>query len=115
MMNDIQVMFMSFNYYQEVDLKEARELIIYAVKEYLTAINDNQEVRPYLHDYPFTAKNVGIDIFFYNSDGSDLSPDKISCAQCSDGKIECYVYSAESFTMIREESYEEALQAIAAQ
>jgi hypothetical protein len=54
MMHDIYGMDMSFDYYQEVDLKTARELIVYAVSEYLLAINSNEEVRPYLHNYPFT-------------------------------------------------------------
>src|SRR5690348_9149685 len=47
MMDDIQMMAMSFNYYQEVNLEQARELLIYAVNEYLSDINNNQDVRPY--------------------------------------------------------------------
>lgn len=51
MMDDIKMMAMSFNYYQEVNLKTARELTIYAIDEYLSAINNNnKEVRPYLHE-----------------------------------------------------------------
>ena len=65
MMDDIQMMAMSFNYYEEVNLKTARELTIYVINEYLSAINSNKELRPYLHEYPFTAKNVEIRIFIY--------------------------------------------------
>ena len=50
MMHDIQMMAMSFNFYQEVDLRTGRELIIYAINEYLSAINSDEEVRPYLHN-----------------------------------------------------------------
>src|ERR1044072_300363 len=46
MMDDIQMMAMSFEYYQEVDLKTARELILYAIHAYLSAINSNTEIRP---------------------------------------------------------------------
>ncbi len=74
MMDDIQVMDMSFFYYQEVDLKTGRELIVNAINEYLLAINSNKEVRPYLHEYPFTAKNVEIRIFLYKPDRSNLPP-----------------------------------------
>ena len=49
MMDDIQMMAMSFNYYQEVNLKTARELTVHAVNEYLSAINNNKEIKPYLH------------------------------------------------------------------
>ena len=40
-MNDIQMMAMSFHFYQEVDLKKARELLVYAINEYLLDINNN--------------------------------------------------------------------------
>jgi len=49
-----QMMAMSFDYYQEVDLKTARELIVYDINEYLSVINGNNEIKPYLHEYPFT-------------------------------------------------------------
>src|SRR5271157_4501708 len=45
MMNDIQMMAMSFCFYQEVDLKTARELMVYVINEYLSAINNSTEVR----------------------------------------------------------------------
>ena len=41
MMHDIQAMHMSFQFFHEVDLEEARELIVYAVREYLSDINNN--------------------------------------------------------------------------
>ena len=81
MMDDIQMMAMSFDYYQEVNLKTARELTIHAINEYLSAINNNKEVKPYLHEYPFTAKNVEIRIWVYNPNRSDLPLEKIYCIQ----------------------------------
>ena len=93
MMDDIQMMAMSFNYYQEVNLKTARELTIYAVNEYLSTINNNKEVRPYLHEYPFTAKNIEIRIFVYNPDRSELPLEKIYCIECINGSLEYYARS----------------------
>jgi len=63
MMHDIYMMALSFDYEKEVDLSKARELLVYVVDNYLSAINSNEEVRPYLHDYPFTAKNIQIRIW----------------------------------------------------
>lgn len=114
MMDDIQMMAMSFNYYQEVNLKTARELTIYAIDEYLSAINNNKEVRPYLHEYPFTAKNVEIRIFVYNPDRSELPLEKIYCIECINGGLEYYARSNPR-QAIYEETYEQASQAISSE
>ena len=111
MMDDIQMMAMSFYYYQEVNLKTARELVVYVVREYLSSINGNKEIRPYLHEYPFTAKNVEIRIFVYNPDGSELPSDKIYCMECIDGQIKYYTRS-DYWNPMLEETYEEALKAV---
>ena len=114
MMDDIQIMAMSFDYYQEVDLKTGRELIVHVINEYLSAINNNKEVRPYLHEYPFTAKNVEIRIFVYNPDRSELPPEKIDCIECINGGLEYYTRSNPR-QAIYEETYEEASRAISSE
>ncbi len=114
MMDDIQMMAMSFNYYQEVNLKTARELTIYAINEYLSAINNNKEVRPYLHEYPFTAKNVEIRIFVYNPDRSELPLEKIYCIECINGDLEYYT-RANPRQAIYEETYEQASRTISSE
>ena len=117
MMNDIQMMAMSFDYYQEVDLKKARELLVYAVNEYLSDINSNEEIRPYLHEYPFTAKNVEIRIWIWKPDRSKPSSEKILYISAIDGILTYYLDFPEKYTFkaIYEETYEEALQAISSQ
>lgn len=109
MMDDIQMMAMSFDYYQEVNLETARELIVYSIKEYLSAINSNMEIRPYLHEYPFTAKNVKITIFFFNSNRSSLPLEKIECVASVNSKLRYYIGS-NYHQPICEENYEEILQ-----
>lgn len=111
MMDDIQMMAMDFNFYQEVDLKTSRKLIVHVINEYLEAINRNKEIRPHLHEYPFTAKNVEIRILIYNPDGSKLPLEKIYCIECMNGILEYYTRS-NPHQAISKESYEEALQAI---
>jgi hypothetical protein len=101
-------MLMGFHLYQEVDLKEARELLIYAVNEYLLDINNNEEVRPCLHEYPFTAKNVEIRIWIYKPDSI-----KISYISAIDGILTFDL--PETRQTICKESYEEALQTVFSQ
>ena len=114
MMHDIQAMDMSFNYYHEVDLKTARELIIYAINEYLSEINDDEKIRPYLHEYPFTAKNVEIRIFIYGPDRLKLPPEKIYCITSLNGTLEYYTRS-DHYHPICEETYQEAQWAISSE
>ena len=111
MMNDIQMMMMGFNFYQGIDLKTARKLIVYVISEYLSQINNNKDVRPYLHEYPFAAKNVDIVIFIYHPDGSRLPQEKIYCISTNNGSIYYYRRGQKQYTeeTLCEETYEEAL------
>lgn len=56
MLGDIYMMAMSFRYCQEVDFNTARQLVVYCVEEYLSAINSDEKVRPYLHNFPLQQK-----------------------------------------------------------
>ncbi len=117
MMHDIQMMAMSFNFYQEVDLKKARELVVYAINEYLVDINNNEEIRPYLHEYPFTAKNVEIRIFIYKPNGTNPPLDKICYISAIDGILTYYLDLPETYSRkaICKETYEKALRNISSQ
>lgn len=111
MMNDIKMMAMSFNYYQEIDdIKEARKLAIDAANQYLSAINNNKDVRPFLHEYPFLPKNIQIRILVYKPDRSHPAQDKIQCITVINGFV---TYSLNdrmgSFEQVGKESFEEAL------
>ena len=110
MMHDIQAMHMGFYYYQEVDLQTARELIIYAIDEYLSEINNSKEIRPYLHEYPFTAKNVEINIWIFKPDRTHPPLDKIYCISARNGTLHYYLDLPETYSelCICEETYEEA-------
>jgi hypothetical protein len=111
MMDDIEMLMMGFYFYYEVDLETARTLVVYAIKEYLLEINNDQEIRPYLHEYPFTAKNIEIIIWIYNPDRSNLSSEKIYNISAINGLIDYYMRGSEKYSrqVICEETYEKAL------
>ena len=111
MMDDIQMMAMSFNYYHEVNLEQARELIVYSINKYLSDINNSQEIRPYLHEYPFSSKNVEIMIFVYGPDRLELPPEKIYCITSRKGIIRYYTRSDRDHPICKE-TYDEALSEI---
>jgi len=111
MMHEIEMLAMSFNYYHEVNLEQARELIVYAINKYLSDINNNQEIRPYLHEYPFTSKNVEIMIFVYGPDRLELPPEKIYCITSRNGILRYYTRSDRDHPICKE-TYDEAKRAI---
>ncbi len=109
MMNDIQMMSMSFFFYREISMEEARSLVVYSAKKYLKNINENEEIRPHLHDDPFTAKNIEIWLWVCNPDGSDLDSEKMSFILLANGKIAYCSDILGYYEPLHEETYEEAL------
>jgi hypothetical protein len=108
MMNDVKFMMMAFSYPKSIDVKEARDLLIYSAEAYLSAINNNAEIRPFLHNYPFTADNIEIVIYFPNVKNSNLL--HIACA--NKGRVSYKIDDPETQQLknILVESYETSLQ-----
>ena len=114
MMDNVQMMAMMLDYYNEVEFKKARELIVYVVNTYLEEINNNIEIRPYLVEYPFTARNVEVVIFFYCSEGISVPEGKIKIVAAKEGKIIYYIDQPEndSIKAIYQETFEQAEHAL---
>lgn len=113
MMGDIQAMHMSFHYYQEVDIKTARELLVYVIDEYLTAINSDENLRCYLHNYPFTTQNIEIRIWFYKPNRTKHDLDKIYYISAIDGVVNYYLkVPPHSRIALHTETFEEAQLAV---
>lgn len=91
MMHGIEMLMMAFHFYETVDIKTARELLVESVEQYLFAINSNEKIRPYLRPYPFTAENVEIVIYFYSAKGVRVDSGEISTAAVNRGKMIYYM------------------------
>lgn len=72
MMGSVYMIGLSFRVYHPLERNEARMLVVDCVEELLKAVNRNEEIRPYLQDYPFTTKNVSIAIYSSYPDGRDV-------------------------------------------
>jgi hypothetical protein len=108
MMNDIQMLSMSFHLYHEVNLEAARKLIVDSANAYLKEINSNEEIRPYLHEYPFTAANVEVWLWLWKPDRYNLPPEKMSFILASNGEISYYANSPDPSKALCRETFEEA-------
>ena len=111
MMDDIQMMYMGFEYFHPINIDRGRELLLSSIEEYLTVINSDEKVRPYLHEFPFTANNIEIGIWILNSDGSKVASDKIRYIHANHGILSYYMDGEEEYSRktVHEETYNEAL------
>ena len=107
----VEMLALSFDYYGSIDIKEARELLIIAVCEFVAAVNADEEIRPFLNNFPFTDKNVEIRIFVKNRDGSDVTMGKLRVVSAIDGVLDYDVKdpSEPLFKTIHRETYKEAI------
>ena len=116
MMGDIQLLRITFQYFHLVNLEESRELLVYAIQTFLKNSNENKKIRPYLHNYPFTTKNIEITIWILQPDGHYPPQGDIKCIYLEDGTLKYELVAPEKFTprpVLHEETYEEALKVLA--
>lgn len=113
MLDQIKMLALAFDYNEPLDQDRGREFLILAMDELASAINSDERIRPYLHNYPFDQRNVEIIIYFPTLERSNLEQPCVIAARR--GKL-CYKYpSADPYKYgkIYEETYEEALEKIA--
>ncbi len=105
-----------FFYHNEVDIEKARELLMTISNLFLIAINENERIRPYLGKYPFKLENLLIDIFFKNSDGSELGQEQLHVAALGEGTLQYMIScsATERLRTIQIETYKEAEAKLAA-
>ena len=110
MMDQIKVLGLNFQYDEEVDIDEARELLMTAGTLLMANVNANERIRPYLENYPFKPNNIRIRIFFEKPNASKDDFDKLSVAVLMDGVLEYRINSSETGRLktIYEELFEEA-------
>jgi hypothetical protein len=110
MMDQIRMLAMSFNYYKEIDMLQARQLLIDAGTVFLKNINANEQIRPFLQNYPFKPENIQIRIFLYNPNGKEPDFGKLTVISLIDGELRYKIDNPEtnSFRVIYRETFDQA-------
>jgi hypothetical protein len=107
----IRCMHCGFQYFNEITLDEARELLVEAANLYLKTINENERIPPFLENYPFGPENIEIRIFIYDSKGKNPSKEKLQYITLQDGKFRYSTGELDSQGLFKDicvETYEEA-------
>ena len=115
-----QVVYMGFQINHEIDLNSGRDLILQITNTYIDAFNSNKKFRPFIREYPFTIKNLHIDIYFSTPTRGNISDGKISIISINRGIIKYKGGNPDDrlpdggsrHMTIHEESYEEAMHAL---
>jgi hypothetical protein len=115
MMYQIEILGLSFFYYQPVDIIAGRKLLVQAVNAMVEKVNQEKKIHPYLVRYPFNSKNIEIQIILRTSDGRDVQPGTLCSLGADEGMLIYKVYSAKQNELltIYKETFDEALQRLA--
>lgn len=109
MMHQVRMLAISFDYYQEIDIDRARELLMKAGTVFLGRINENEKLRPFLLNYPFEPKNIQIAIFIYKPDGSSPDPNHLDVISMTNGLLRYKIDNPDGgLITICEEKFEDA-------
>ena len=106
---------LSFQIRRPLSKERLREIIVDSVEEFLTSINKNERLRPFLKNYPFTAKEIEIEIFIVDNTGREVYDPEIMLAAAYRGTVKYRTEDKDNkfgYKSTTEESYETALKIV---
>lgn len=112
MMHQIEMLALCFDYRNLVDVQKGRQLVVTALNAFLSAINEDERIRPYLSNYPFEPKNIQIYIYLKNPDGKSVALGNFCVISSIEGLLEFDVRdrSTNRLKTIYKETFEEAVE-----
>lgn len=117
MMDDLKGVALGFQMKKSPTVDEVREIFINGAEDLLKLMNTDKQIRPYLHDFPFTINNLEYSLTFERIKNENLNYEPVGYASNCRGKILYRAYdeskpSGHQFQMLHEESYEQALKIV---
>lgn len=85
MMYEIEKLMLAFRYDKEIGIEEGRELLLACVDTFISAVNEDERIHPYLKNYLFEPKNVEIWIFIQDPRGVNPGSKHLSVVSAIDG------------------------------
>lgn len=97
---------------KEVDVQEARRLLVMGVEGLLADINDGKLAPLPLVELPFTYEKLLFGLSFTNPEGFFVAPPHIYYALLIDGHIAYRINTPKQSTRVHKETYEQALEIV---
>ncbi|SPJ31698.1 hypothetical protein [Candidatus Protochlamydia amoebophila] len=94
--------------------KESETLIVLITEEFISEVNSNEMIRPYLRDYPISNTNVDMGIVNYDFKGNVIETPNVAIVCTDKDKIVYFYKGPKDIYDYKDEreSYEEALKKI---
>ena len=110
-MHKIEMLSLSFFYYKPITVDEGRKLLITAVDEFVTSINLDEKIYPYLKSHPFKPQNIEIIIFLRSPNGSNPPSGELYDVSSQKGVFSYSIIDPKTNRLehLYEEPYNEAL------
>ncbi|MBA3722575.1 MAG: hypothetical protein H0W88_09265 [Parachlamydiaceae bacterium] len=115
MMGCVYMMSLSYKIYQPLDQENARRILVDCTEVFLKAINQDEEIRPYLKNYPFTIENVEITLFSSYPNGQNAYDPYVAVATTENHNVVFYTKSPNKkygYNSEYEEPYAKALEIV---
>lgn len=112
-MYDIKKIGLSYISLSKLTVDEARKLFVEVEEGYLKRYNENEEIRPYLHNFPFTIENLELMIIF-DEKRNDLSNGYIAGMYIANKKLyfKGYDYHTNELYTIHSEPYSTSIEIV---
>lgn len=109
--DEINLVSLSLTCKQNFRLDLAKTLHIVLIKSLLTRYNSNCVIRPYLHNFPFTYKNLNFMLAFEDGKGNFVQSEYIALITIARNKVFYQIYDHEKklFKTVAEIPIEEVL------
>jgi len=113
-LNQIEKLGLSFLHYGKLDDDHARSLLIKVGYVFIDEVNGDENIRPYLANFPFNLKNIEVRIFIKDELGRDLNDDNIQIVTLVDGVIEYNSYSSKDkkIELVKSEKLEDVIEMV---
>jgi len=115
MMDDIKKVILNFKSCDALTIDEARVLYVEMMEEFLCRVNQNEKIRPYLHNYPFVVENFKMRIGFRNEERKITDDGHVALmfiGRNNDLLFEAYSNETEQFYSLHREPYQESLRIV---
>lgn len=114
LMHDIAEVSQDYLSMKKCDVNSARQLMVSCVEKLKEMINNNSEIRHFLHEYPFPANRIEITIAFVDDTGEHVSDGSVAYASFINGKIKYSKFNRETDKLekLSREDYAEALRIV---
>lgn len=115
MASDLHMLELVYEGQQHFNVEQARHLYITVMEGFLKAINSYRQIRPWLHEYPYTSKNVRMRITFHDANGERVPNEYIAYIATIKGTVYYDTHHNNDFRDFHKEPYEEALRIVNAE